>query len=53
MSHGPKKQKAKGKLAEEVVAWYKANPTQAKDAFAVTAKDVIGLPSDIDTKLRP
>jgi hypothetical protein len=51
MSHGPEKQKAKGKLAEEVVIWASANTKRAAESFVMCAKDVLELLSEINKKL--
>lgn len=46
------KRSAKKKLLDEVKAWCNANPSEAKDAFATSAAEVINKLKEIDQALR-
>jgi len=51
LSHGPKKQEEKGKLAEEVLRWALADTEKAKAEFVVCAKEILDFLNEISTKL--
>jgi hypothetical protein len=51
LSHGPKKQEEKGKLAEEVLRWALSDPVKAQAEFAVCAKEILDFLNEISTKL--
>jgi predicted ATPase len=51
LSHGPKKQEEKGKLAEEVLRWALADPIKAHAEFKICAKEILDFLNEISTKL--
>jgi energy-coupling factor transporter ATP-binding protein EcfA2 len=51
LPHGMQKQKAKGQLAEEVLAWALSDPSRAKEEFKVCAKEIIEFLEEIRSKL--
>lgn len=51
LPHGQAKQKAKGRLAEEVLAWAMADPVKAKAEFKLSAKEVLDVLGEIAAKI--